>query len=94
MNSTFTASDGQDYEMDVWHPLPFWITSRGCKSGSCRAFRFPGVPTLGAGNLLVRKFRDGTIEYWGPITTLHRMAEEKKNPATHWMVKSWSDYMI
>jgi hypothetical protein len=85
----FTATDGKEYETDVWYPLPFLV-----QSGK---FKFAGVPTTDAGLRLVRRFSDpdNSILPWTWLP-LERSAREfeAKNPATHWMVISWSDYTI
>ena len=86
---TFTASDGKEWTLDEWHPLPFLLPY---SPGSLN--KFAGVPTTSAGPRLVRKFSDGSERWWSPFTTTKERFDEMANPATHWMVKTWTDYVI
>ena len=83
----FTAEDGKEWTLDEWHPLPFIRTDWG-------VVRCASIPDTKAGHRLVRKFADGTVRPWSMFTTWGERLKEKENPATHWMVRSWSDYTI
>lgn len=84
---TFTATDGKEWTYDEWHPLPFIVNAEG-------RYPYAGVPSTKVGDRLVRKFLNGEVRPWGMFTTTRERFAEMENPATHWMVRSWSDYVI